>query len=359
VIVPACNEEESIAATVRSLWAQQGIRLQIIAVDDRSTDSTGEILNSLMLEAADGISLGGCHTFRVLHISELPPKWLGKPHALATAAELAEADWLLFTDGDVLFAPDALARTLGYAEAQRADHVVLMPTWITKTPGEAAMHGAMHALSTWTLKLWQIADPSTRDFLGVGAFNLLRRSTYMSIGGFRALRMEVLEDLRLGWSIKRGGFRQRAVLGPGLAAVRWSEGAWGVVRNLEKNLFALYRYHLGAAFAVCCGLLIQIVWPIAAIFSVGSPGFSIGSGPAFWACMGAIVWYLAIVGIYVAGQKVTRVSPGYVVVYPLAVSLFLFAHLRSTVLAIGRGGILWRGTLYSLSELRASAGRFW
>jgi hypothetical protein len=217
----------------------------------------------------------------------------------------------------------------------------------------------MHALSTWTLKLWQIADPSTRDFLGVGAFNLLRRSTYMSIGGFRALRMEVLEDLRLGWSIKRGGFRQRAVLGPGLAAVRWSEGAWGVVRNLEKNLFALYRYHLGAAFAVCCGLLIQIVWPIAAIFSVGSPGFSIGSGPAFWACMGAIVWYLAIVGIYVAGQKVTRVSPGYVVVYPLAVSLFLFAHLRSTVLAIGRGGILWRGTLYSLSELRASAGRFW
>jgi GT2 family glycosyltransferase len=344
VIVPACNEEDFIAETLRSLLASQGIRLQIVAVNDRSTDRTGEIMDSV---ATQVIKQNLEHSIQIIHIEELPPTWLGKPHALATAARLAQSEWLLFTDGDVRFAPNAASLALRYALAEQADHLVLMPDWTMKSHGEAAMHGAMHALATWALRLWRVADPSARDTLGVGAFNLVRRDTYEALGGFEALRMEVLEDIRLGWMLKRAGYRQRLVLGPGLAAVRWSEGAGGVVRNLEKNLFALCRYRTPVAMLACIGLAVQIVLPIAALVVGG------------WARAGGITIYLAVAGLYLVSRKVTRVPAGYVLVYPVAATVFLFAMMRSMVMTLARGGVVWRGTLYPLKDLRAHAGRFW
>jgi len=348
VIVPACNEEASIAATLRSLLASSEIRLQIIAVNDRSSDRTGEIMNAVATEAEVlYLNQNLENSIQIIHIKELTKDWLGKPHALAIAAELAQSEWILFTDGDVLFDPLAVSRALRYALVEQIDHLVLMPDWTMGSPGEAAMHGAMHALSTWTLHLWRVADPGARDFIGVGAFNLVRRSVYEALGGFTALRMEVLEDMRFGWKLKRAGYRQRVVLGPGLARVRWSHGAWGVIRNLEKNLFAVYRFKTATALFACFGLVIQIALPLAALWVGG------------WARVGAVVLYGAIAGLYVASRKVTRVPPWYVLVYPAAAGLFLFAHVRSVVLALWRGGVLWRGTLYSLKELRAHAGRFW
>ena len=347
VVVPACNEEEAISSTLHSLMASEGIRLLIVAVDDRSTDSTGAIMDDVASQFGQGNSR---HSLQVVHISELPQGWLGKPHALATGARLGMengADWLLFTDGDVDFAPEALQLALRYAQSEGADHLVLMPDWTMKSHGEAAMLGALHVLSVWRLKLWRVADPEAQDFLGVGAFNLIRREVYESLGGFEALRMEVLEDLRFGWMLKRAGYRQRVVLGPGLAAVRWSVGAMGVVRNLEKNLFALYRYKIAITILACLGLVLQIVWPIAAL-AVGG-----------WTRLGGVVIYLAIAGLYVVTRKVTRVPAGYMVAYPLAAVVFLYAMLRSMTLALMRGGVVWRGTLYSLRELRAHAGRFW
>jgi glycosyltransferase involved in cell wall biosynthesis len=348
VIVPARNEQEGIGATLQSLLRSEGVRLQVIAVNDRSTDRTGDIMDAVAAEFRIHSSpTARPHSLEVLHVEELPPNWLGKPHALAVAARIAQADWLLFTDGDVLFAPDALALALGHARAEKVDHLVLMPDWITDSLGEAAMHGAMHALSTWTVRLWRVADPKARDFLGIGAFNLIRRSVFEDLGGFDSLRMEVLEDLRLGWKVKRAGYRQEVVLGPGLASVRWSNGVWGVVRNLEKNLFALYRYNLLIALGACGGLAIQIVWPLVALARGG------------WASAGALVWFAAIAGIYVASRSVTRVSSYCAVLYPFGAGVFFFAHLRSIGLALWRGGVIWRGTLYRLKDLRAHAGRSW
>ncbi len=346
VIVPACNEQAAIGATLHSLLDSRGVALQIIAVNDRSTDRTGQIMDDVASDFARSGS-DTRHTLDILHIAVLPPGWLGKPHALATAAAKARTNWLLFTDGDVLFSPHALATALRFAESEEADHLVLMPDWITHSFGERAMHGAIHALSVWSMRPWRVADPRARDFLGVGAFNLIRRSTYESLGGFTALRMEVLEDLRLGWMVKRARYRQRIAVGPGLVSVRWSDGAWGVVRNLEKNLFALYRYNLPLALAACGGLVLQVALPLVALVVGG------------WARAGALVLYAAVFGIYVVSKRITRLSPVCFLLYPPAAALFLFAHLRSIGLALLRGGIVWRGTLYRISNLRENSGSFW
>jgi hypothetical protein len=119
------------------------------------------------------------------------------------------------------------------------------------------------------------------------------------------------------------------------------------VRNLEKNLFALHRYNVLLTLVSCFGLAVQIVLPLVGLWIGG------------WTRAGAFVLYACVAGIYIASGRVTRVRPVYVLVYPLAASLFLFAMLRSMTLALLRGGVVWRGTLYSLRDLRRHAGPLW
>ena len=294
VVVPACNEENSIQATLRSLLASNGPRLEIIAVNDRSSDRTGERMDEV---AADAAACGGPHSLRVMHISELPTGWLGKPHAMAMAAQQAASPWLLFTDGDVIFDPQALELALRHAQAEKADHLVVVPTVILKTYSEAAMFGVMNVLGGWTIRLWKVADPRARDSIGVGGFNLVRRDVYVSLGGFEALRMEVVDDLRLGWLVKRGGYAQRIAAGPQLVRIRWLQGALGVVHLAEKNGFAVYRYRVGLTLLASLGLAVQIVWPLLAIATGG------------WAFAAGLLTYLSIALTYQANRRETLASP--------------------------------------------------
>jgi glycosyltransferase involved in cell wall biosynthesis len=341
VVVPACNEEKSIEATLRSLLASTGLRLKIIAVNDRSSDRTGERMEQIAAAS------GGPHSLRVMHISELPAGWLGKPHAMAIGAQQATSPWLLFTDGDVVFKPQALELALRHAEAERADHLVLVPTVVLKTFGEAAALGVMNVLGGWTIRLWKGADPRASDSIGVGGFNLIRREVYLRLGGFEALRMEVVEDLRLGWLVKSGGYAQRIAVGPHLVNIRWLQGTFAVVHAAEKNAFAVYRYRVGLTLLASLGLAVQIVWPLLAI---GIGGWSLAAG---------LLTYAAIAMTYQATRRETLVSPWLALFFAPAATVVLYALLRSMVLALVRNGVEWRGTRYPLDELRRSAGRLW
>lgn len=363
VIVPACNEEEGIEATLRGLLASRGLRLQIVAVNDRSTDATGARMEAVAAEWA-GLLAGQAaagHRLEVLHIPALPEGWLGKPHALAMGAERAQAEWILCTDGDVVFAEDALARALGWVEQERADHLAVLPEWVVSSRAERALQGAMFAMTGWTTRTWKVADPKARDFLGVGAFNLMRRSSYEALGGFAALRMEVLEDLRMGWRVKQAGMRQRVAWGQGMVRVRWANGAWGVVRNLEKNIFALFRYRLPLALAACVGVALQVCVPVVALIVGGIAGAGAGmaAGPGMWTLAAGVVTAAALVAVYAEQRRRIAVPVGYVLLFPVALAVFLFAMLRSIAMTLARGGVVWRGTLYPLAKLRAAAGRGW
>lgn len=348
VIVPACNEEAAIAATLRSLLASSGLRLQIVAVNDRSTDRTAAAMAAVVGESA-----ASPHSLEVLTVEALPEGWLGKPHAMALAAATAQADWLLFTDGDVLFAPDALARALHHAQAARADHLIVFPTLLVHSLSERAMQAALQVLATWGVRLWKISDPRARDFLGVGGFNLIRRDAYQAVGGFESLRMEVLDDVRMGWKLKRAGFRPAVATGPGLVSIRWLAGALSVIRLIEKNSFSATRFqpilHVLGSLALATLALLPVADLAAGLLHRQGSLSAAGAGATS---------ALGILLAYRAHQRLTHAPAWLAIFFPPAIAIVAYAFFLSMVLAVFRGGIIWRGTLYPLKALRQSAVRW-
>jgi glycosyltransferase involved in cell wall biosynthesis len=345
LIVPARNEAASIEATLRSLLAQT-IPIEILAVDDRSTDATGAIMDLIAAEARNPEVHSQAKFLSVIHIESLPLGWMGKNHAMALAARQSATPWLLFTDGDVVFREDTLERALHYAGESAADHVVLLPTLILKTPGERMMSAVFQSLSLLTWRPWKIADPKAkRESIGMGAFNLIRSEVYRATGGFEAQPMEVLEDLRLGFEVKSRGYRQHMVLGRGLIQLHWAPGALGMVHNLTKNIFATFRFRILLLLAAWLGLLIVCFTPLAGLF-------------APWPVRAASLVSIAMIALLyrLASRYYNRIHPAYALTFPLGITLVLYAMLRSTFLTLLRGGVVWRGTFYPLRELRRHAG---
>jgi glycosyltransferase involved in cell wall biosynthesis len=337
VIVPALNEAGDIGACLRSLLVQEYTPLKILAVNDRSTDATGAVMDSIAALHPDRIE--------VLHIESLPDGWLGKTHAMALAARSSESEYLLFTDADILFRSDALRRSMAYAVASEADHMVTMPTLIIKRWDEAALLSFFQVGAMWASRPWKVADPkSKRDAIGVGAFNLMRRDAYEQVGGFEALRMEIIEDLGMARRIKNAGMRQRVAFGLGLVRVYWAPGAFGVVRTVTKNIFSAFRFRVPLLFAACLWIFFFYVLPFAAVVpKLAVPG---------------IITFGAIVFTYVATQRQSGISPWNALLAPFAALLMIYTLLRSMLTTLRQGGVLWRGTFYPLGELKKHVAPF-
>ena len=269
---------------------------------------------------------------------------MGKQHALARGIERTAAPYFLFTDGDIRFHPDALHRAMRFMLDEQADHAVLLPTPVIRSFGEHMMISALQVLSAWAVRLWRVSDPQSRDRIGVGAFNLVRREAYDAIGGFHALRMEVLEDVRLAVEIKRHGLRQRVAFGAGLVTVHWASGLGGIVRNVTKNFFAGFQFNAAAVLAGSGALLLLGVYPFACLF---------GPTPMRLASAGTCG---AILSFYLRFRRKGGSSPLYVFVFPAATTVLVYALLRSMVVTLVRGAVVWRGTSYPLRELRRQAG---
>ncbi len=330
VIVPARNEAEKVRACLESLLAQE-YPVRILAVDDRSTDATGSIMDSL-----------AGPTLSVLHIDALPAGWLGKTHAMARAADLATSDYLLFTDADILFSPDALRRALAHTLTTRADHLVLGPTTIIHRWDEAGLLSFFQIFGLWAARPWKVADPAARDAIGIGAFNLIRREAYQQIGGFDALRMEIVEDLALARRVKAAGLRQRFAYGLGLVSVHWAAGVPGLVNVMTKNVFAATNYHVSLLLVGCVWLWFFAIGPFVALV------FHPTSIPNALTVVSIAYGYLLL------GRLSGRSAWNFLLA-PFAAATFIFILLRSMITTLRRGGVEWRGTFYPLAELRQNA----
>jgi hypothetical protein len=332
LLFAARDEEEKLPAALATMAAIDYPRLEIVAVDDRSGDATGRILDEF----------GRTHErIRVVHVSELPAGWLGKPHALKKAYESSTGEWLLFTDADVRFAADSLRRAVAIVRSRRADHltlfgdVVMVGFWETVllTFFGLAMHVGNES--------HRVSDPNSRAYIGVGAFQLIRRSAYEACGTHRRLAMEVVDDMKLGKMVKLGGFRSCIGVAEEYVSIRWHAGVGNVIRGVTKNFFAAMGYNLPLVLAALCGILLTNVAPFVVVFA--------GHG---WARGLAAVAAVLALGFHVGVDLVMKVSPLYALTHPLGSILFCYMLARSTVVTLWRGGVEWRGTFYPLRELR-------
>lgn len=334
VIVAARNEERDIEAGLRSLLQLDYDDLEIIAVNDRSTDRTGDILDRIAAEHPRLI---------IAHLDELPAGWLGKNHAMYYGAARATGQLLLFTDADVVMERTVLRRAVAYLLEHEIDHLpmlfeIRMPNWLL----ESFVVTFSVYLMTYC-RPWQCPNPKRSGHIGIGGFNLLRADVYRKIGTHEVIRMRPDDDLKLGKLVKREGFRQELLNGAELMYVPWYASIREMVVGLEKNAFSGVDYSIGySVFAGLCILLFN-VFPFAAIF------FTTG---ATWWLYVAVVASLLAMGLWAAYHAKARLSC--CLGFPLGALMFVFAQWRAVVLNLWHGGIRWRGTHYSLAELKAN-----
>jgi len=332
LLFAARDEEEKLPAALATLAAIDYPNLEIIGVNDRSQDNTGRILDDFAVTHP---------RFRVAHVSELPPGWLGKPHALLKAFEASSGDWLLFTDADVCFHPEALRRAVSLAKHHNLDHLTLF--------GDIEMVGFWEKVLLTFFGMafhlaadpHRISNPNSRAYVGVGAFQMLKRTSYESSGTHRRLAMEVVDDMRLGKIVKQSGFRSGMGVAQNFVTIRWHAGLGNIIRGVTKNFFAALNYNLALVALALTGLLATTVLPfVGVIFAHG------------WIRIFSAIAVLVALCFHAGVSIVMRVSPFYAFTHPLGALLLGYMLVRSTIITLKQGGILWRDTFYPLDELK-------
>lgn len=333
LIVPARDEIRAIENALRTMLTLDYPSIEIIAVNDRSTDGTGEVMDRIAAEDS---------RLKPVHVRELPAGWLGKNHANHIGVQAAGGEYILLTDGDILFDPALLRRALRIVRERRLDHLVLLPDVLPETFAEKVIVNFFSVLLLLASEASFTRFPWARNaYLGVGAFNLLSRRAYDQIGGHLPLRMEVADDMCLGKLVKQAGLRQDVFMAHEHLKVKWQHGGvWGIIRGLEKNSFAAMHFSIGRTLVGCSALaLVMIVVPLISLFRLGSVPVDLiaASNLALFTWAAIFNGYPLLAGI----------------LYPMGAAIFIYIMLRSTWITLRTGGIRWRDTFYPLKELRA------
>lgn len=337
IIVTAHNEERSMEPALRSLLDLRYPDYEVIFVNDRSSDRTGEIAARL---SADDPRL------TVLHIDELPPGWFGKPHAAQRGADAATGEVLLFTDADVTFAPDAATYGMRHLVRERLDHLAAAPR-LTVTGTMLQVCTIVSRLFIGArLRLWKVQNPRSSAFFGVGSYTIMRADSYRALGGHERVALRPDEDLRLGQTVKRSGMRSAFLEGKALLECPWYHSLGDFIRGLEKNSFAALDYNLFMAVGATTTITWLAVAPLVLAPLLLSSGHVL-AGALFAACP---LIYWGVAGTVSRDDSYPWWSA---IPFPLAVLVVVYTIWRSTILTIFRG-VVWGGPPVPLAQLRAA-----
>jgi hypothetical protein len=332
ILFAARDEEEKLPGALATFLALDYPRYEVVAVNDRSEDATATILDSAAREDA---------RLKVIRVTSLPAGWLGKPYALQRAYENSKGEWLVLTDADVHFAPDVLRRAIGLAEKNRWDHMPLLAEAKMYTFGEKVVMTFFALAFVLATRPWRVNKPHSAEYIGVGAFQLIRRSTYEKMGTHRELAMEVIDDMKVGKLVKKAGCRSGVAKAGPAVSVHWHSGVGNIIRGTEKNFFAATGFRLWMAGAQLFSLGLMLIFPWAALPFVRG-----------WPMVFALVAIVVPVVAQAGAAREFRVSVLYGLTQPIGVLIFCWMLLRSTIITMQNGGITWRGTFYSVDELK-------
>jgi glycosyltransferase involved in cell wall biosynthesis len=335
VVIPACNEAGTIEAAVSTLLEQNYPDLEIILVNDRSKDQTGKIIDDIAKRDV---------RVKSVHVKALPPGWLGKVYAMNIGTQKTIGDWILYTDADVHFQQGTIRKAMALALSKQIHHLTLVPKLDTPSFLLEIVILAFGSLFIQGTKASEVSNPKSNAFVGTGAFNLVKKSAMEKTEGFSWLRMEVADDVGLGLMLRRSGAKSLFTVSINDISITWYTSVKSMFKGLEKNLFGVssqYSFIKMTFIFVLFWLL--FLSPFIAITYKKSPYFWIfGIVPLLFVVIEALVGKVKFRQRFISLLSIPFGQ--------LVISLML---LHSGIMCKLRGGITWRGTKYSIHDLRA------
>jgi glycosyltransferase involved in cell wall biosynthesis len=332
IVVTGRNEEQHIDEAIRSMATTDYPNLKIIAVNDRSTDRTGEILNQVAHDHKN---------VKAVHIETLPSNWLGKTHALQKGLATVDTEWVLFTDADIKFSNKVLQKAIFICKSTRIDHLTAYPEILHGSMLEKGFVSAFGLLFAIDRPSWRVENQKTKTHIGIGAFNLISRKALEDIEGFEHLKMSVDDDIRLGEMLKTHGYRTKIAFGVNHLSLKWQADLKSYIKGFEKNAFASMDFNLLlAAFALIGIFTLTILPTLALIFSAPVNKILAAS-------------VLAVMAFILHDAKPnTKIEESYVFLLPLSGFLLAISIANSVYSTLKTGGIAWRDTFYPVSLLK-------
>jgi len=328
IIVAVRNEEEDLEKALQSLCNINYKNHRLIVVNDRSTDRTGEILKRF-----------NHPHLQVITLTELPDGWLGKNNALYQGYKNSTEEWMLFTDADIEYHPDAISRAFGYVEKQQLDHLSIIPFTRSRSELLNSVLATFRIMLSVFTRPWDAGKPNRSGSIGVGAFNLVKRTAYEQAGTHVKIKLRPDDDLKLGQNIKRAHLRQDVLDGEGYIRLEWYKNVGQFINGLMKNTFAVRNYNVMWPIADVLATLLAIALPIPIMLIFGDTSIRLMAGLL---CLMQIVY-----SILTPSNKWW-----YALMVPFAGFLMAYILARSAYLTLKQGGIYWRDTFYSLATLK-------
>lgn len=337
IVIPARNEEEDVERAVRSHFAQDYPDVQVIVVDDRSSDRTPEILRTLAAEDSRLTVIAG---------SEPPAGWLGKPHALYLGAAAADGELLLFADADVRYDPRALREAVTVLAQRRLDLLAFFPRFDNRGFWENVLLPFL-AVAVFLGFGFLVLLRRVPLAMGAGAGNLVRRRAYDAIGGHAAIRDSVVDDVRLAVVVKRAGFRVAAFRAEDRVAVRMYRGFREVWNGFTKNVAWAYSGFGGAVLFGMTMLLLAVSIAPVVLLAATAAGAAVPASDIRL----ALALYLSSVTLRGVLAAFLREPLWPATTHPLMAAVWAGIIGRSLYWKLVRNQIVWRGRRYNAAKM--------
>jgi chlorobactene glucosyltransferase len=328
VILAARNEEADIGPALDGLLAQRGVRVEIVVVDGGSTDGTREAV----LQRGPGV--------RLIEEPPLPAGWVGKNWACDVGYRASKADWVLFTDADLRYHPDAVATTLAWAETERADLATLAPHVEVRSFWEKVVLPFYVQLVLTYFRTPRVNVDSSHTAMANGQYTLVRRHAYDEVGGHAAVRGYVLEDVAIARRFRAARKRIRVAWAPELLTTRMYRNRTEMFEGLKKNVHDT-RFSAGRQAAFLVGL-IGLFWIPLAVLPLG---WWAGSLPLV--ALGAFV-YVAWFAKHALFARAIGMSGWYGLLFPVAAAFYVALLLSSLADGLRGRPVTWKGRSYPM-----------